>query len=206
MSLLRKIWSQHRENAVAIAVIATLLVGVAGVGIAYFAFRDQTTTESKAQLARSAAEERAQAEQVSAAPIAGTGGFPITTEPGGHDVTRIGLYNHSNAPVYNAVVTLVLVQGAGPRKAVELTESRLKAEFQKYLTAIPPGEYETQVSPGWAGMMARPGIELAFTDHAGRHWIRYASGELVQVRQEPAAYYKLEEPVGWLQPKTLKSK
>jgi hypothetical protein len=108
--------------------------------------------------------------------------------------------------VYNAVVSLVLVQGAGPRKAVELSEPTLKQEFQRYLTAIPPGEYETQVSPGWAGMFRRPGIELAFTDHAGRNWIRYANGMLVQIKQAPASYYRLEEPVGWLQPEPLKSK
>jgi hypothetical protein len=206
VSFLRRVWSQHRENAVAIAVIGTLLVTIVGVAIAYFALRDQTTTETKAQAAQRAAEARAQAEQVSAAPIAGAGGLPITDEAGGKSVTRVGLYNRSSIAVYNAVVSLVLVQGAGPRKAVELSEPTLKQEFQRYLTAIPPGEYETQVSPGWAGMFRRPGIELAFTDHAGRNWIRYADGMLVQIKQAPASYYRLEEPVGWLQPEPLKSK
>jgi hypothetical protein len=198
-------WTRLRENAVAIAAVATLLVGIAGVLIAYLTLSNQTATESQAQAQRQSAERRDQAEQVSAAPIAGREGVPISHEPDGREVTRVGLYNRSNVPVYNAVVTLVLVQGAGPHAAVELTDPSLRSEFQRYLTAIPPGEFETQVSAGWGGMYRRPGIELAFTDHAGHHWIRYASGQLVEIKQEPSQYYKLEQPVSWLQPETLKS-
>ena len=101
-------------------------------------------------------------------------------------------------------MTLVLVQGSGPRYAVEETEPSLRRSFQRYLTSVPPGNYEARVSPNWAGMMARPGIEIAFTDSNGRSWTRYASGELVPLPAPPETYYKLEEPVNWEAPKALR--
>jgi hypothetical protein len=144
--LVRRLWGHHRENAVAVAVIVGTLIAIAGVVIAYLAFRDQATTQSKAQVAQHSAEVRAQAEQVSATTLAGNDGFPITMQPSGRAVTRIGLYNRSQTPVYNAVVTLVLVQGAGAKRGIEETRPELKYLFQRDLSAIPPGESEVQVS------------------------------------------------------------
>lgn len=44
-------------------------------------------------------------------------------------------------------------------------------------------------------MQARPGIELAFTDAARRHWIRRAAGELIQIADDPNRYYHVERPL-----------
>jgi hypothetical protein len=200
--VLRKLWSHHRENAVAIAVIGTLVVAIGAAFIAYLTLHNETSTQARERAEQRATEIRAQAEQVSTGTIAGQSGFPIT-EHGHQSVTRIGLYNRSNAPVYNAVVTLVLVQGAGPRVAREVQSVILRREFQRDLTTIPPGESEVQVSPGWAGMMARPGIEIAFTDHASRNWIRYANGVLVEIPEPPASYYRLPRPINWTAPAPL---
>jgi hypothetical protein len=141
-----------------------------------------------------AAEATAQAERISAGTIAGQSEFPQTEYPNHRLVTRVGLYNRSSAPIANAVVTLVLVQGAGPKLGVQLTDPHLRREFQRDLSTIPPGEWEVQVSPGWAGMLRRPGIEIAFTDQAGRNWVRYSSGLLEQIHESPAAYYRIQPP------------
>ena len=78
-----------------------------------------------------------------------------------------------------------------------------KQEFQRDFGAVPPGQYETQVSNDWAGMMARPGIEIGFRDSNGRWWVRYANGQLVPLRTSTAAYYSLEQPVNWVSLKPL---
>jgi hypothetical protein len=193
-----ELWAKSREHLTAIATIIVVPFVIAGAIIAYLAFRDQAVHDSKEEAAKNTAAIRAQAEQVSAATIAGEGGFPMSGS-----VTRVALYNRSIAPVYKVVVTLVLVQGAGPRYATEMTRPDLRREFQRYYTSLVPGKYEAQVSAGWGGMMARPGIEIAFTDSNGRSWARYANGKLVRLPQPPEAYYRLEEPVNWVSPKAL---
>lgn len=198
MRRIRELWGESREHLTAIATIIVVPFVIGGAIVGYLAFHDQASRESKEEMTRDVAAVRAQAEQVSATTIAGEGGFPISG-----NVTRVAMYNHSNTPVYNVVVTLVLVQGAGPRYAAELTAPHLRREFQRYFTTLPPGKYEAQVSPGWAGMMARPGIEIAFTDSNGRTWARYANGQLAPLPESAAAYYKLEEPVNWVSPKPL---
>jgi hypothetical protein len=188
------IWAASRDNIIAAAGIVTVLLTLAGLGIAYLGFHDTTLHESREEAAHKAA----QAEQVSAS-VAQEFFDAHHTE-----ATRVAMYNHSSLPVYNAVVTLVLVQGAGPRYGTEVNKLALEGEYQRYFSSIPPGKYETQVSAGWAGMMARPGIEIAFTDHSGQNWVRYANGRLVALAKTPALYYKLDEPVGWESPGLFK--
>jgi hypothetical protein len=135
---------------------------------------------------------RAQAARVSGVVAGGGENRALVLEnAAGEGYTRIVLYNHSSAPVYRAIVSLVFVQGAGPRTGQELNSSQRLA-LQRYLTTIPPGESEVQVSAAWAGMMASPGVEIAFTDQAGISWIRYSDGKLGQLAQTPASYYHLE--------------
>jgi hypothetical protein len=177
-------------------IVVPFVIGGAIVG--YIALHDQSSHDAREEAAKTAAAIRQQAEHISAAPIAGEGGFPISG-----NATRIALYNRSSAPVTHVVVTLVLVQGAGPRYAAEVTEPSLRRSYQRYFTSLPPGNYEARVSPGWAGMMARPGIEVGFTDANGRSWGRYADGQLVSLPAPPESYYKLEEPVNWEAPKAL---
>jgi hypothetical protein len=53
------------------------------------------------------------------------------------------------------------------------------------------------VDGGWGGMSRRPGVELAFTDRAGVHWVRCADCNLVEIRQPPVEYYDLALPTNW---------
>jgi hypothetical protein len=203
MQKVRDMWAKSREHLTAIATIVVVPFVIGGAIVGYLAFHDENSRDSKQEASQAAATVRAQAERVSATTIAGEGGFPISNLGHGRSATRIALYNRSNAPIYDVVVTLVLVQGAGPRFGAEVKERFLRHEFQRYFGSVPPGQYEAQVSQMWAGMMARPGIEIAFRDSNGRTWVRYANGQLVALNEPTATYYKLEEPVNWVSPKPL---
>src|ERR1017187_3004463 len=201
MQKVRDKWAKSREHLTAIATIIVVPFVIGGAIVGYLAFHDQNSHNSKQEASQNAAAVRAQAERVSATTIAGEGGFPISNLGHGRSATRVALYNRSNAPIYDVVVTLVLVQGAGPRFGDEEHERLMKQEFQRYFGTVPPGQYEAQVSPMWAGMMARPGIEIAFNDSNGRSWVRYANGQVVALNGSTAAYYHLEEPANWVSPK-----
>jgi hypothetical protein len=107
-----------------------------------------------------------------------------------HRVTPAHLINGSSVPVYQVVVSLVLVQGAGPREGRQLREEN--GQDRAVLDALPPGSWITYLGPGWAGMSRWPGIELAFTDAAGAHWLRPATGQLRRLRVSPLRWYGLD--------------
>jgi hypothetical protein len=146
---------------------------------------------------------RAQAEHISAwvassAPwVAPAAPASVPEQSVGEELgpTRIALLNRSEEPVYQAVASVVFVQGAGPRTAKEA-----RYEHRATLTVIPPGRYYTDVAPFPYVMAARPGVELAFTDHAGVHWVRAANGDLTQVDAAPVDHYELDRPLDWRTP------
>jgi hypothetical protein len=115
---------------------------------------------------------RQQAERIS--------GWPVDSRPGRHDTSLI-LLNRSDEPVYEAVVTFVFIQGAGPRRG----EDGVNSSYRRTLSILPPGRWRVEVPGGWAGMSRRPGVEVAFTDRAGIHWIRRATGALDEIQKAP---------------------
>src|SRR5207245_7221638 len=107
--------------------------------------------------------------------------------------TGIDLFNSSQMPIYGLVVGIVFIQGAGP----ETLETRLALDSKSAmpLTAVsilPPGTFRVWIpGTGWSSIMSgRAGAEVAFTDRAGRHWIRRADGELVELHETPLEYFE----------------
>jgi hypothetical protein len=175
-----------------------VIAALVGVMIAYQQLHQQTSSEETDRAAKRLAAIRRQAGAISA--VVGE-----TLPPDGEARTRIVLYNRSSAPVRNAVVTLVILRGSGPRSGREMAQM-LRNEWQRYLNVIPPGRSDLWVGAGWEGMMRQPGVELAFTDQAGRHWLCAAAGKLVQLHETPEKYYgldKLHEALPWEDPRPL---
>lgn len=165
--------------------LGELIVGVATIALAAFALMQIAVERG----ARRHHERRAQAERVSAWPHSYWGST---------DRTAIVLHNGSDEPVYLAVVSFVFIQGAAPHSGKELVARRdLFGQFVKTFAVIPPGRHYTTVPGGWAGMMRRPGVEIAFTDRAGINWLRSATGQLSEIRSEAADYYGISRPIGW---------
>ncbi len=122
------------------------------------------------------------------------------------------LSNESDSAVTNVIVWLVAIQGAawgsGEEAAKGLSiddaEDVRATLLPETLAILPPGRWAVakQVDvPG--GMFLRWGLEVAFTDSAGRHWIRRAAGSLEAIKQDPATHYGVGQPQDWQAPKVL---
>ena len=114
---------------------------------------------------------------------------------------RIALLNGSLEPVYVAVVWLIFIQGAAPRTGREATAVGMPS--YSLLSVIPPGRHYTNVQGGWGALTARPGIELAFTDRAGVHWLRSADGSLTELDRPPVDHYGMQGPHDWQVPEGI---
>ena len=99
------------------------------------------------------------------------------------DIIRIS--NQSFSPVYCCVATFVVNEQDG---------DHYPAEFRRKLTTLPPGEWYLAAPKGWRGMCARPGVEIAFTDAHGVHWIRNAVGQLHERPIDAIKHYEIELP------------
>lgn len=103
--------------------------------------------------------------------------------PTKEDIIRIS--NQSSSPAYRCVAVFVINEQDG---------SHYPAEYRRILTALPPGEWQLAAPKGWRGMCARPGVEIAFTDAHGVHWIRNAVGQLQESPVDAIKHYEIELP------------
>ena len=99
------------------------------------------------------------------------------------DIIRIS--NQSFSPVYHCVATFVINEQNG---------QHYPADYRRKLTTLPPGEWHLAAPKGWRGMCARPGVEIAFTDAHGVHWIRNAVGQLHESPIDAIKHYGVELP------------
>ena len=99
------------------------------------------------------------------------------------DIIRIS--NQSFSPVYHCVATFVINEQNG---------QHYPADYRRKLTTLPPGEWHLAAPKGWRGMCARPGVEIAFTDAHGVHWIRNAVGQLHESPIDAIKHYGIELP------------
>ena len=124
---------------------------------------------------------RAQAEQVSVWP-----GPSADPQP-------IALLNGSDEPVYEAVATFVFIDGSGPMRGEDASPELAARRIR--VGVIPPGRWQVCINGGWNGMYSRLGVEVAFTDGAGAHWVRRADGRLEQLPRRAFDYFGLSCPV-----------
>jgi hypothetical protein len=132
--------------------------------------------------------QRHQADQVAAwiDEPASTAMLAPTPQPG---PTPIALANTSSQPVYDAIVRLVFKTGGWPREDAEFWE-----RARSLLSVIPPGEWSADVTRWKPGGGRHPGVEIAFTDRAGRHWLRTSEGKLTRLAVPPLEHYGLTVP------------
>ena len=117
--------------------------------------------------------------------------------------TEVLLVNNSAEPVYAVVVGIVFVQGAGPHSLQDM----LKLNHEQYqrrgpvttVSILPGGLYRVWIAgTGWGRILSgRAGIEIAFSDAAGAHWVRRATGHLDELAVSPLEYL---QPFGFYGP------
>lgn len=103
--------------------------------------------------------------------------------------------NESTQPVYEAVLSMVLMQGAGPRRGEDLHEG--PGDHRRVFAVVPPGRWRAAGPIGWAGMSAHPGVEVAFTDHRATHWVRRAGGGIETIASAPIDYFVIGRPLSF---------
>lgn len=125
------------------------------------------------------------------------------------NLTTATVRNGSDLPVYRAIAWLVLGTGAGPRTGEDLMADLKRAATADeqdlwmatsrptMLPVVAPGEQAVEL-PTWTGggMSQTPGVEIAFSDAAGRHWIRRVDGRLEHIDKEPWRHYGFGTPAG----------
>jgi hypothetical protein len=111
--------------------------------------------------------------------------------------SAVDLINSSPEPVYRLVIGIVFIQGAGPKTIEDRLDLRDKSD-EKYqavpittASILPPGTHRIWIhGTGWSAILSgRGGAEVAFTDRAGRHWIRRVTGELEELPEDPIYHY-----------------
>jgi hypothetical protein len=115
--------------------------------------------------------------------------------------SAIDLVNGSEEPVYQLVVGIVCIQGTCPEsleKFLEFQNQRNAQEAGSFATVpittvsiLPRGTFRVWIQgTGWSSVLSgRAGAEVAFTDRAGSHWIRRASGSLEELPKPPFDYF-----------------
>jgi hypothetical protein len=134
----------------------------------------------------------AQARLISA--VMGPEEQPSKYEP---DMTGIDLINSSPEPVYRLVIAIISIQGAGMRTIEQWLEYRDGRPYTDNAVPIttasilPSGNHRIWIrGTGWGRFMGgRTGAEVAFTDRAGSHWIRHATGQLEELAEDPITHY-----------------
>ena len=109
----------------------------------------------------------------------------------------IAISNQSTGPVYEVIVSVVMIQGSGPHKGSDTSSTE-----QSCLSVAPPGLSYTSIISHYHGMSRHPGIEIAFKDGAGKSWLRTAHGDLAEIDKPPVEYYELSRPLSWRFPDT----
>jgi hypothetical protein len=110
--------------------------------------------------------------------------------------TAVDLINSSTEPVYRLVIGIVFIQGTGPRTIEEMCKLPYPRDGEARLAVttasiLPGGTYRVWIHGiGWSRIRSgRFGAEVAFTDRAGSHWIRRATGKLEELPEGPLEYF-----------------
>ena len=87
------------------------------------------------------------------------------------------------------------------RQEYEDRDGGLYYERPGLASALPPGRWVV-VMGGYPTLTSasRARIEIAFTDAAGRHWVRRIDGRLEKLKQSPIVHYGLTRPLPWSMP------
>ena len=116
----------------------------------------------------------------------------IVKESSDHSKLWIAISNQSTRPVYQVVVSLIMVQGSGPHDGKDTPSTG-----RVLLSVAPPGVTYTSLTADYHGMSRHPGIEIAFKDAISRSWIRKGNGDLIEAGESPVEYYDISLPNLW---------
>lgn len=119
----------------------------------------------------------------------------ISGYSGEQDAPNVTVRNDSGAPIYEAVLTVVGMYGAGPTGNGEEQEGNYSR--RSLYAIVPPGTSLASIDLlGIGGMHVICSLEIGFVDAEGRSWIRRGNGKLEQIKRRPFEFYRIPLPGG----------
>jgi hypothetical protein len=111
--------------------------------------------------------------------------------------TPICFHNGSDLFIYEAIAVLRDWRtGARAPDPNEPIEPALGFDWVAIAIAVPPGEtFRVMAQEGFGAMGFRAGIEVSFTDAAGRHWRRSIGGPLQELSDSAVIVYGFDYPI-----------
>lgn len=173
--------------------LGTWVGSLGTVGALFFAFlqiNNERKIRRETEERRMETEKRQQAEKISAWL---DGNF-------NNDNEVYYILNQSLEPVYQVVITVIKVQGAGLSFDGKEISEKYGSKFRQFLSILPPGEFKINNRKLDYAMNMRFGLEVAFTDARGYNWLRKGDGSLVEIEPNPLSYYNISLPVDWKTP------
>lgn len=164
------------------------IAGLAPVAVAGW------TTAILVALRRSHAEQRSEARINHNTQAEGISAWPGPKA----DPQPVTLLNGSDEPVYEAVATFVFVDGSRPARGEDVPPALPGRRVR--IGVIPPGRWRVRFEGGWDGEYSRVGVEVAFTDRAGAHWVRRAGGRLEPLPRGAFDHFELPRPLDLIPP------
>jgi len=176
-------WFRQHQTTVRewLVLVAAVVAGLVG----WLQISDERDARKTAESEQARLERRAQADEIA-----------VWQSEDAGDGMSVVVANHSQQPVYQAVVSRVAVEGSGSHTGRQIPDE-ISLEEQQALVVVPPGRTRLVFGPGFSGMGRIPGFEIAFKDQAGHYWLRYANGSLQEIDRWPIGYYGIQRPVLW---------
>lgn len=171
---------------------------VAAFWIAFWQIRTERRARQAGEHVQRERDHRSQAERVSA--WYGGQELPPDADYDSQDTTVISVLNRSDEPVYEAVITMVYIQGAAPHTGEAWSEIAPQDAPREVWAVLPPGERRVTMPGGWGILTGRVGAEIAFTDRAGASWVRRATGALEELPTDAIDHYAISRPLDYKPP------
>lgn len=112
------------------------------------------------------------------------------------------IVNENTLPIYNVIVSVVTLYGAGPSVNGEDNDGDYPCRLLFH--EIVPGTWGAMIKTHGSGMGLVTTLEIAFTDSLGQSWIRRGNGILKKIENSPLEYYKIPLPASWSTPIRVK--
>lgn len=71
----------------------------------------------------------------------------------------------------------------------------LSGDVRSIIATLPPGNFRVDVEFGNQDSEAALGLEIAFTDAAGKHWVRRSDGTLHHRKMAAIEHYGIPDPI-----------
>lgn len=97
------------------------------------------------------------------------------------------IQNDNRTPLYDVVISVVGMYGAGPQREGEKNDEGY--DCRCLVMQVPPGLWGLWIPTHGSGMGVMTALEISFRDARGKCWIRRGNGDLIAIDRNPLQYF-----------------